>query len=185
VRDFKQVLANGGIGIFLVVLNYFFYSDNTYLSYIGLLSVVCADTWSTEIGTLLPVQTYNVLTLKKVSQGESGGISLLGYAGSVLGSVIIALSASYWLKWNLNQFFPIVIFTGLFGNIIDSILGALIQAQYKCSICGLITEKKVHCNSKTMIIRGKKWFDNDLVNVISGFSGCIIILVFQNLSNIK
>jgi uncharacterized membrane protein len=76
---------------------------------------------------MVTVKTYNIITLKKVVQGTSGGISLPGFVGSIF----IAFSAIYWWRNDLIQFFPIVIFTGLFGNIIDSILGSLLQAHYE------------------------------------------------------
>lgn len=181
VRDYKQVIANGGFGIILILLDYFIKSEQFYLSYIGLLSVVCADTWATEIGTMFRVKTYNVLNLKNIEQGTSGGISVAGFVGSILGSTMIALSSYVWIKSGLIQFILIVIFVGLIGNIIDSLIGAIFQAQYICKICNLVTEKKVHCNSRTMLVRGKKWIDNDMVNLIAGISGCISILLFQQL----
>lgn len=181
VRDYKQVIANGGFGIILIILDQFFKPGQLYLGFIGLLSVVCADTWSTEIGTMFRVKTYNILNLKKTEQGASGGVSVIGFAGSILGSAAIALSSYIWIKSGLIQFIMIVIFVGLIGNIIDSIIGSTLQAQYICKECNTITEKDFHCSSNTVLIRGKKWIDNDLVNLVSGISGCVLILLFQQI----
>ncbi len=60
--------------------------------YLVTLSAVCADTWATEIGTWKKTATYNILNLKPVAQGVSGGISVHGTIGAVLGSITILFS---------------------------------------------------------------------------------------------
>ncbi|MEW6652231.1 MAG: DUF92 domain-containing protein, partial [Bacteroidota bacterium] len=71
VRDHYQVLANGGIGGVLVILNFFFPDEIFYLLYLSSLSAVCADTWATEIGTWKRTATYNILSLSPIEQGVS------------------------------------------------------------------------------------------------------------------
>jgi len=50
-RDQFQVLANGGIGGVLVILNSVDPQRIYYLLYLSSLASACADTWATEIGT--------------------------------------------------------------------------------------------------------------------------------------
>ena len=58
-RDYLQVIANGGIGGVLVLVNAFYPNQLFYLLYVASLSSVCADTWATEFGTWRKTATYN------------------------------------------------------------------------------------------------------------------------------
>lgn len=175
-RDYMQVISNGGLGGVLVVANKFYPSELFYSIYVASLAAVCADTWATEIGTLKKTKTYNILNLKPAEQGISGGISAIGSLGAFLGAVAIAVSALFWIN-DILYFSLLIIFAGVAGSFIDSILGASIQAQNKCPVCKKITEKETHCGKSTEHFKGIKWFNNDLVNLFSGISGGIIILI--------
>lgn len=177
-RDYLQVLANGGIGGLLVAYNQIFPNEVNYYIYLASLSAVCADTWATEIGTLRKRVTYNVLNFKKIEQGVSGGVSIIGTLGAALGSFVIALSGLFWIDIQFVSYFFVIIAAGLLGSFFDSILGATIQAQSKCNICEKITEKNVHCGESTSHYRGIKWLNNDAVNFLAGISSaCFILLI--------
>jgi uncharacterized protein (TIGR00297 family) len=180
VRDHLQVIANGGIGGVLVILNLIFPSELFYFIYVSSLAVVCADTWSTEIGTMYKTKTYNILNLKPVEQGVSGGISLIGTLGGFLGAFIIALSAMLWIDLNLLNYILFIILAGVIGSFFDSLLGATIQAQFECEICGKVTEKIFHCDKNTLHKRGYNWLNNDFVNLLAGISGGIFIILFKD-----
>ena len=180
VRDYWQVIANGGIGGVLVVINYFHSGDIFYFIYVASMAAVCADTWATEIGTMYKTKTYNILNLKLIDQGISGGISFIGTLGGFLGAFIIALSAATWIKINLTSYFSFIVVAGVIGSLFDSLLGATIQAQFECSRCGKITEKIIHCNENTLHKRGYDWMNNDLVNLLSGIFGGISIILFKS-----
>lgn len=180
-RDYLQVLANGGIGGVLVVINFLTKNDFYYLLYIGSLSAVCADTWATELGTWKKNETYNILNFKKVEQGVSGGISLIGSIGALLGTVVIALSGLYWIDMNYFQYFIIIISSGFIGSLIDSILGATVQLQNECNVCKKITERNFHCGLKTKYYKGFNWIDNDVVNFIVSLASPLFIIIFQNI----
>jgi len=181
VRDHWQVVANGGIGGILIILNLIYPSELFYFIYVSSLAAVCADTWATEIGTMYKTKTYNILTFKQVEQGLSGGISLVGTLGGMLGAMIIAFSGLYWIEINNIYFVLFIIISGVVGSIFDSLLGATIQAQFECGICGKMTEKEFHCNKITMHKKGFNWLNNDLVNLLAGIGGGIFILIFKGL----
>ena len=181
-RDYMQVLANGGLGGVLVIINLFWNLEINYYLYLASLAAVCADTWATEIGTMARSATYNILTFEPVEQGISGGISLKGTSGAITGAFVISLSGIFWSRISFASFFVALIFSGVIGSFVDSILGATIQQQYKCKVCGKITERHFHCNEQSEYYRGIKWINNDAVNVFAGLTGIIFIVIFKMLS---
>ncbi len=179
VRDHWQVAANGGIGGILVIINAFYPSSLNYLIYLASLAAVCADTWATEIGTLKPANTYNILNFKSMEQGVSGGISIIGTFGSFLGAVVIALSGIYWVQIDIYFYFMIIVLAGVLGSFFDSFLGASFQVQFECVKCGKITERKIHCGKNTIYNRGVQWLNNDFVNLLSAIFGIIIVIILN------
>lgn len=178
-RDYAQVLANGGLAGLLVVFYYLFQVELIYCVFVSCIAAVCADTWATEIGTFFKTKTVDILTSKIVPQGESGGISVPGLLGSVLGASVISASSLYWINVYRLEFFLIMASAGVFGSIVDSFLGATLQAKYECVICEIKTERLLHCNMETQLKRGHEWISNDLVNLMAGISGglfCTTIL---------
>ncbi len=179
-RDHFQVLANGGLAGVLVILNYFYPSELLYIVYISMVAAVCADTWSTEIGTLFKTKTVDILSFKKVEAGISGGISIIGTVGALAGAFAIAITSLPWLESNHLINVIIILFAGFVGSISDSLLGASVQAQYKCRVCESVTERKIHCNERAVLLKGKRWMNNDAVNFGAGLSGGIFSIIIYD-----
>lgn len=176
-RDYLQVLANGGLGGILVIINQIYPAEILYFFYCASLAAVCADTWATEIGTMKKAKTYFILNFKEAQQGISGGVSIQGTLGALLGALVIALSGIAWTSMNPWIFISIIATAGVLGSFFDSVLGATIQAQNQCNVCDKITEKSDHCGEKALHVRGYSWMNNDAVNFFSGLVGGILILV--------
>lgn len=167
-RDWQQVLANGGTaGLFSIL--YFLNPQLTFL--IGFLVAIAsanADTWASEIGVLSKERPIFIKTLRRVDRGTSGAVSLLGSFAACLGSGVIALLSQYMFQLSIN--ITILIFImGWIGNCLDTIIGAFWQINYCCPVCQLETEKTIHCNEKTLKVKGVSFINNDFVNFISSF----------------
>ena len=179
-RDFGQVLANGGIAGAIILLWNYFPSDMWYFVFVGSVAAVTADTWATEIGVFSKFPPRNILNFKQVKPGTSGGVTLLGFMGALFGSFVIVYFGSLVTKRydSLSRTVPfimLIVVAGLIGSIVDSIIGATVQSQYQCPVCGKITEKKIHCqNRATTLISGFRLVDNDVVNGICGLSGGLV-----------
>ncbi len=177
VRDHWQVIANGGLSGVLILLNQLYPNDLFYIAYLASLAAVCADTWATEIGTMFPAKTYNILTFEEIAQGISGGVSLRGTLGGFAGAFVIALSGMFWVDASFS-YFALIVSAGLLGSVVDSLLGATVQLQNRCVVCNKITERQVHCSHRTEYFRGWHWLNNDIVNLAAGFFGIFVITVF-------
>jgi uncharacterized protein (TIGR00297 family) len=188
-RDTSQVLANGLAGtifalghilIFLFTENYILSNAFMY-AFIAAIATTNADTWGTEIGILSNDQPFWILNLKKkVERGTSGGISPKGSMAALIGSMIVACVAllfeAFWRNhvpydstWQLFLFIPIAGIMGFVGALVDSLFGATIQGFFRCQVCNKGTEKRIHCQQATILLRGKEWFRNDHVNFWASF----------------
>ena len=171
----------------------------TFAAFLGALATHTADTLATEIGLLNPSPPRLITKLwKSVPAGTSGGISVMGYFATLLGSLIIGLTAAvlaapFWftifgfaIMPEIVNFAPVTIVLvalvgGFVGCTIDSVFGATIQGMWQCTVCGKHTEKKAHCGEPADYLRGNRFFDNNMVNLISGLLGALVA-VFLYLS---
>jgi uncharacterized protein (TIGR00297 family) len=180
-RDWRQVLANGGIGA-LIVLVYAYYPDLDWLwiAYAGAMAAVNADTWGTELGVLNPSPPRLIINGKRVERGTSGGISLMGSLAVIAGAGLIAVIAAGYPPENADHsfllIFSVVTIGGVCGAFFDSLLGATIQAIYYCPLCKKETERSpIHtCGTNTVPLRGWGWLDNDFVNFSASLVGSLI-----------
>lgn len=182
-RDYAQVIANGGMaGIFMIVFMIFKKPEIYYL-YLGALAAATADTWATEIGTLAKQEPRLITSFRKVAAGTSGGITNAGLLSASLGAFLIGLSGWLFFQNTLESSagttILLIAFSGLFGSLIDSLLGATLQVQYRCPDCNRITERNSHCNENaTLAISGKNWMNNDMVNFISTGAAALILGIY-------
>lgn len=182
-RDYVQVFANGGAGLIFSAL-WFATSKPVYLiAYTVSFAAANADTWASELGVLSRGKPISILNFKRVEKGVSGAVSILGTISAVLGAGFIAVI--FFIIFILRFGFStsaillslIVVILGFTGCIIDSLLGAAIQAKYRCEVCGRITERKIHHNKSTKLAAGFRYINNDAVNFISILSVTLISLL--------
>ncbi len=180
IRDIYQVLANGGIPGILVMVNYFYQIPLIYSMYLAALATATADTWATEIGIFSRSRPRLITNFDRVEPGRSGAISGLGSLAALCGSSLIAFTG-VMINPQINHFDWSLIFAiagaGFGGNLIDSLFGASLQAQFRCRQCGKHTERKIHCGRNTDHISGILMLNNDFVNFFSIAGGALCLFV--------
>ncbi|MBR9681754.1 MAG: DUF92 domain-containing protein [Candidatus Altiarchaeota archaeon] len=172
-RDATQVLANG----FAVVLAAALQASgiNAFPFAIAAVAAATADTWATEIGVLSAHSPRLITNLKKhVKRGRSGGITPLGLFASAIGGFSIFLAS--WPFYGLAAFAPALV-GAIVGSVVDSLLGATVQAIYKCKLCQKPTEKKNHCSRAATLTQGLFWFDNNVVNLVSILIAATVVIL--------
>ncbi|MHA1649346.1 MAG: DUF92 domain-containing protein [Candidatus Helarchaeota archaeon] len=191
-REWSNVMANGGFPAICAALEglvvFLSLPGEIFLfGFIGAVATMCADTIATEVG-LLSKQTPRLITHlgEKVEPGTSGGVTILGELGALIGTVIIGgggwLLSSFGVQFtnsgtNFGVFLLIIaIISGMLGCLVDSIIGATIQGIFKCSVCGKITEKAKHCGEKSIYQRGIAFFENNMVNFVAATIGGVIAM---------
>jgi uncharacterized protein (TIGR00297 family) len=175
-RDPGQVLANGTVAAALSVVFGLGGSEAWFAGLSGALAAVTADTWATELGVLARRRPWLITTGEPVEAGTSGGVSVLGMAATVAGAVLIALAGGVvGRSWRV---FPASLIGGVAGALVDSILGATVQAGYTCPECKKPTERHPFhtCGTETVHTRGWKWLGNDAVNFIASVAGAVIAM---------
>lgn len=167
-RDGYQVWANGfWVGIFCIVW-FTLGSVSALVAAFAAVATATADTWATEIGTLKPGKTWNITTLKRVSPGVDGGISIKGTFAALAGSMIIALFIFFTGILSPLRFFWIIFLTGFIGTLIDSVVGAL------------FLEKKVEFSAPDDFSSSSESFTNSFVNwAATGISGLLACLITE------
>ena len=182
-RDYKQVLANGLMATIMSVVFFFTKSDAVLFSAITSIAICCADTWGSELGPLSKGSTFSIISFKRVSKGTSGGVSLLGTAMSLFGSILIAMISLLififrpgYAAGEILLIFVIISALGLVGSLIDSFLGATIQAKYK-NKNQQITESPTTAGKNNKQISGLKFINNGMVNFLSVAIGTLISLI--------
>ncbi len=191
-RDANQVLANGvvaWVATWVFLLTSISSTPCPFqlaaaFSVAGAIAATNADTWGTEIGVLSKNQPRWILDLRKrVEPGTSGGVSTEGTLACLAGAFCISITCFFLLPlgipgmpWFEPRYLLPACVCGLGGfasSLIDSILGATIQGFYKCNVCGKETEKRVHCNTPALLVRGRVAVGNDVVNLVAMISGAL------------
>ncbi|HKE30745.1 MAG TPA: DUF92 domain-containing protein [Candidatus Angelobacter sp.] len=122
-RSASQVMANLGVmGLALAIPEF----KTAYLMALSALAEVSADTISSEIGTANVAPTVLITTWKAVPPGTNGGISIRGTAAGLFGAAIIASTAAA-LRLIHGPGAFVIACAGIFGMLVDSLLGAMLE----------------------------------------------------------
>jgi len=169
-RSAWQVLANGGVAA-ACALAMPRDGNRWRAAFAGAFAAASADTWATEIGTLSKRSPVSILTLRPVAAGRSGGVTAAGTAASAGGASCVAAVAALT---GIAPFWCVAL-GGIGGAVLDSILGASLQALRWCPACAQECETLRHdCGAPTQLRRGAGWLENDGVNFAATLGGAIV-----------
>jgi len=178
-RRAVQVAANGGVAAAAALLARV--SPIWTAAFAGALAAAAADTWSTEIGGRSRSAPRLITTGAAVSPGASGAVTWLGTAGGAAGAAFIAVAAAL-----LGLIGPraalLVALGGIAGTLADSLLGATVQARFRCPACGAVGETRRHaCGGAGagagVPVSGLVWMTNDTVNLTATLVGAAVAVL--------
>jgi len=150
-----------------------------------------ADTWASELGVLATRPPRLLTTLKRVHPGTNGGVSTLGLAASVAGGALIGVA--YWGAGVLllpaassaggagaghegapasAERLVLVLgpVAGLFGSLVDSLLGAVFQFSGYCSRRRCVVDRP---GPTVAPISGVPLLSNNGVNFVSSLATAV------------
>jgi uncharacterized protein (TIGR00297 family) len=181
-RDWGQVAANGGLGALLAIVHALWPASLwPWMAFAGAMAAVNADTWATELGVLSSQPPRLIIRGTVVERGTSGGISWYGTIAALFGAALIALLAALFTPAQpVYATLGLVCLAGWFASLFDSLLGATVQAIYRCPVCQKETERHpLHtCGTVTVQVRGWGWLNNDWVNFACSLVGAILAFGF-------
>ncbi len=196
-RDASQVFANGGVATVCAVFaarSRGARAARWTAAFAGAYAAATADTWGTEIGTLMQHAPRSIFTLQPIATGLSGGVTLPGSLAEVAGAVWIAGATIAALRFvarddlddranadaaregrrssrPLRLALTLTV-AGIAGALIDSAAGASLQELRRCPNCERACETNPHaCGAPTVLVRGVRGFSNDLVNALATLAG--------------
>lgn len=130
----RSVLNLLGVGTIPVVIAIVFFlrpSDLLTVAFLSSIAVSTSDTIASETG-IWAKKTYMITTFKQVEPGPNGAVSLYGFGTAFIGTLAFALLGWFFI-FNTEPIsvpdirFLIVVAAGMFGNVMDSVLGATLE----------------------------------------------------------
>lgn len=171
-REPVQVAANGGVAALAALLAPLHPAWKLALA--GALAAAAADTWSTEIGVKSSALARLITTGRPVPAGTSGGVTLVGSLGGAAGAALMAFAAAI-LGVVPAGAAPWIAAGGITGGVADSLLGATLQARWRCASCGALGETRRHeCGGTGELASGMRWITNDTVNFLATLIGAAV-----------
>lgn len=139
------------------------------------------DTFASELGILSKSKPRLITTLEQVPPGTNGAVSRIGLIASVIGGALIGLLT--WTTLILENaqcrrtsavylFFETLIwgmFAGLFGSLVDSLLGATVQQSRYSKKRKVVLQDDSKDVDAVDIISGMNLLTNNQVSYFSGF----------------
>ncbi len=180
VRTGKQLVAVGLVAVIALIV--YRYTDIRFFFVIYFLTLAeqFADSMASDIGRLTKGKNIDIIRFRPIEKGISGGVSLLGTLCALIASVLLMLVPFLFGLINV-EYFLLASAIAFVGTLIDSVLGSLFQALYKCGVCGAKTENSIHCQAKATLVKGVRWVDNTMVNLITScftcLVGCLLLLL--------
>ncbi len=180
-RDLMQVIANGLPAVVALLLSRTApFRTIAVIGFSASVAEAVADTFSSTFGIMSRDDPVSIMTFTRVPKGISGGVTVLGLLAGAGGAVITALlhALVIYPSW---QHVLLISGSGFLGSLIDSVLGATVQEHFR-TLDGKLTEHEYDGDVKNVRVRGLRGFDNDMVNLTSGFLALSLSLLIASLT---
>jgi uncharacterized protein (TIGR00297 family) len=182
-RNARQVLANGAVFAGALLGGTLTGDPRWSVAALGALAAAAADTWATELGTLWGGTPRSALTGARLPVGLSGGVTAVGLLAAGLAAALVALPAGVLVGGGQGPaargsalWLPVAV-AGVAGSLVDSVLGAALQARRWCEPCQAFTERTLHaCGAPTRHAGGLRAMTNDAVNLLATLAGALLAL---------
>ncbi|CAM9679428.1 unnamed protein product [Pylaiella littoralis] len=153
-------------------------------AYLGFYACCAGDTWSSELGVLSKTPPRLITKpWRAVPPGTNGGMSLLGTVASVAAGVVMG-SGFVLLGWvfrlsppgdssSSSSQLPLILLgavSGLLGSVLDSLMGAVLQASYFDTNLKVIVEKPsafTVAGGGLELVCGRDILTNEQINIVS------------------
>ncbi|KAF4549224.1 Hypothetical protein D9617_23g006390 [Elsinoe fawcettii] len=145
-------------------------------------AAAAADTLSSELGILAKTSPFLIMPpFRKVSKGTNGGVTVEGLGAGLLGGAVIG--AVHWAQYKDVSRAGAIALLGLGGSILDSILGALVQATVEDKATGKVVEgvngrRALVTAGGSRVRRGRDLLNNNGVNFVMaltiGIAGLLV-----------
>jgi len=191
-RNAMQVFANGFVPTMIALAFVFgggaFGSSSALASaYLAYYACCGGDTWASELGVLSKSKPRLITNwTREVTPGTNGGVTALGWAASASGGA--AVGAAFHVGQTALRAFAsdslvahapsnalLVIgfsaLAGVFGSLVDSVLGATIQFSGYCKERKRVVSKPGPTVTR---ISGLEVLSNSMVNLVSGIITAVI-----------
>ncbi len=179
-RNWPNILANGGLASVFAVGEFFFPGPGFAALFLGAMGTSAADTVATELGLLSRWRPRLIIHPRsEVPPGTSGGVTLLGFMGGILASMVIGAMALFLGVMGKDLLVvPLCVIGGMAGAVLDSVVGATLQRKGFCKVCMKQTESIRHCGEKTSMTGGLPFVENNVVNALATLAGAGASLAF-------
>ena len=155
-RTTAQVLANAGVAGLAGLLGLLSKSHGPLLriAMAGCFASATADTLSSELGMAYGRRFFNIMTGRPDRKGLDGVVSIEGLLIGAGGAALIA--TIFMIGEGRNGItFLVITFSGVFGNWVDSVLGALFERKGQLS--------------------------NDMVNLLNTLAGALLAVLLETM----
>ncbi len=178
IRGWRNVLANGAWAAASASAYGLSGSQAALLFFLGTLNAMFSDTVSTEVGMYLGGRPRLITKpWLETRRGLSGGVTVPGLLGGFSGAILFSYLSLYMFNGELDSPAMVsVACAGILANVLDSFLGATLQAKYRCVSCGEVVEEDVHCGVRAVLISGYRGVDNHVVNMVSSLAGGLLAM---------
>jgi uncharacterized protein (TIGR00297 family) len=162
-RKARQVLANGLVACAAAALHGLGLGP-AGPAFAAAVAASWADTWATEFGLRYGKTPRSLWGGRPVEPGASGGVTAAGTLAGLVAAGCCGLAAA---ALGVAPF-GLTALAGTAGMVLDSLVGATVQAQFRCPDCGRTGDSRAcACGHGACRVRGLEWLDNDGTNLVA------------------